>query len=222
MMPFPGGVESLANGTLVFSVLLAVFYGLLVHRASSLRRTLVKAGSVALLGMLAAAEGGPALLVAALTLSAIGDACLAQDGEKPFLAGLASFLLAHIAYVALFWTTGGGVDEIVAQPSRIIVALALIAAVGMILSRLWPAIDAAMRLPVALYCAAILAMGVSSLSLPGWTVLAGAVLFMASDAFLAVGRFLVADHDPHQGWTRPLVWVLYYAAQLVLTLNFIL
>jgi uncharacterized membrane protein YhhN len=221
-MPFPGGVENIANGTLIFSVLLAAYYGMIVHRPPSPRRTIVKTGSVALLGLLPAIEGGPALLVAALALSAIGDACLAQDGEKAFLAGLASFLLAHVAYVALFWTTGGGIGEIVAQPSRIVVALALTAAVGLILSRLWPAIEAAMRPPVALYCVAILAMGLSSLSGLGAVVVAGAVLFMASDAILAAGRFLLPQDDPRQGWIRPLVWLLYYAAQLVLTLSFIL
>lgn len=221
-MPFPGGVESIANGTLIFSVLLAVFYGMIVHRAPSLRRTVVKTGSVVLLGVLAATEGGPGLLVVALALSAIGDACLAQDGEKAFLAGLASFLLAHIAYVALFWTTGGGIAEIVSQPSRIVIAITLAAAVGLILSRLWPAIEAAMRPPVALYCVAILAMGIASLSDLGAVVVAGAVLFMASDAILAAGRFLVPHDDPRQGWMRPLVWTLYYAAQLLLPLSFIL
>ena len=221
MMPFPGGVENIANGTLIFSVLLAVFYGMIVHRAPSLRRTIVKTGSVVLLAALAAIEGGPALLVAALALSAVGDACLAQDGEKAFLAGLASFLLAHIAYVALFWTTGGGIAEIVSQPSRIVIALMLLAAVGLILSRLWPAIEAAMRPPVALYCVAILAMGLSSLSDLGAAVVAGAVLFMASDAILAAGRFLVPHDNPRQSWMRPLVWALYYTSQLVLTLSFI-
>ncbi len=221
MMPFPGGVENIANGTLIFSVLLSVFYGMIVHRPPSLRRTIVKTGSVVLLTVLAAVEGGPALLVAALALSAIGDACLAQDGEKAFLAGLASFLLAHVAYVALFWTTGGGIDEIFSQPSRIVIALALLAAVGLILSRLWPAIEAAMRPPVALYCVAILAMGIASLSDLGPAVVAGALLFMASDAILAAGRFLVPDDDPRQGWMRPLVWLLYYMSQLVLTLSFV-
>ena len=221
MMPFPGGVENIANGTLIFSVLLAVFYGMIVHRAPSLRRTIVKTGSVVLLAALAAIEGGPTLLVAALALSAVGDACLAQDGERPFLAGLASFLLAHIAYVGLFWTTGGGIAEIVSQPSRIVIALTLLAAVGLILSRLWPAIEAAMRPPVALYCVAILAMGLSSLSDLGAAVVAGAVLFMASDAILAAGRFLLPHDDPRQNWMRPLVWLLYYTSQLVLTLSFI-
>lgn len=221
MMPFPGGVENIANGTLIFSVLLAVFYGMIVHRAPSLRRTVVKTGSVALLVLLAWLQGGPPLLLAALALSAVGDACLAQKGETPFLAGLASFLCAHVAYVALFWAKGGGIAEILSEPSRIVIALALVTAVALILSRLWPALEAAMRLPVLFYCVAILAMGISSLSELGATVVLGAVLFMASDAILAAGRFLVPADDPRHAWMQPLVWALYYAAQLLLTLSFI-
>jgi uncharacterized membrane protein YhhN len=221
-MPFHGGIENVSNGTLILSLLLAVLYGFAVSRPVSLRRTIVKTGSVALLALLAALEGGPALLVAALVLSAIGDACLAHDGERPFLAGLASFLAGHLAYVALFWTTGGGIAAIVSDPPRIIITLALVAAVALVLIRLWPAIEAAMRPPVAFYCAAILAMGVVSLTQSGLTVTAGAVLFMASDALLAMGRFVVAHDDERQAWIRPLVWTLYYAAQLVLTLSFIL
>jgi uncharacterized membrane protein YhhN len=220
-MPFPGGIESISNGTLILSLLLSVLYGFAVSRPVSLRRTLVKTGSVALLALLAAVEGGPLLLIAALVLSAIGDACLAQEGEHWFLAGLTSFLVGHIAYVALFWTTGGGLAEILSQPSRIVIALSLAAAVALILTRLWPAIETGMRPPVALYCAAILAMGVSSLSELGPNVVAGALLFMASDALLAAGRFLVGPGDPRQDWIRPLVWALYYAAQLLLTLSFV-
>lgn len=78
-----------------------------------------------------------------------------------------------------------------------------------------------MRLPVLFYCVAILAMGISSLSELGATVVLGAVLFMASDAILAAGRFLVPADDPRHAWMQPLVWALYYAAQLLLTLSFI-
>jgi len=221
MMPFPDGMTGTANGTLIFSVLLALYYGIIVHRAPSLRRTIVKTGSVALLVLLAWLQDGPPLLIAALALSAVGDACLAQEGETPFLAGLASFLCAHVAYVALFWTKGGGIAEILSEPSRIVIAVALVAAVALILSRLWPALEAAMRPPVALYCVAILAMGVSSLSELGATVVLGAVLFMASDAILAAGRFLVPAGDPRHAWMQPLVWALYYVAQLLLTLSFV-
>ncbi len=220
-MPFPGGIDELPNGTLILSVLLAVFYGLIVTRPPSLRRTVIKTGSVALILVLAVPQGGPPLLLAALGLSALGDAFLAQSGKTAFLGGLASFLLAHIAYVALFWTEGAGLAEIVSEPSRIVIAVALVGVVGLVLSRLWPAVDPDLRAPVALYCVAILAMGIASLSDLGPTVVAGAVLFMASDATLAAARFIVPEEDSRQAWMQPLVWALYYLAQLLLALSFI-
>ncbi len=50
----------------------------------------------------------------------------------------------------------------------------------------------------------------------------GAVLFMASDGLLAAEKFLVAAISPHREWMRYAVWALYYAAQLMITLGFLL
>src|SRR5690606_24910031 len=108
MMPFPGGIEGTENGILLLSIAAALLYLPVLGRPPSLRRTAVKAGSVALLAALAFEAGGPLLLVAALALSALGDAALAQEKDRFFLAGLVSFLLAHIAYVVLFLRASGG------------------------------------------------------------------------------------------------------------------
>ena len=45
---------------------------------------------------------------------------------------------------------------------------------------------------------------------------------MASDGLLATEKFLVAAISPHRAWMRLAVWVLYYAAQLAITLGFLL
>src|SRR5690606_10948726 len=66
MMPFPGGMDSLANGTLLLSVAAALLYLPVQGRSPSLRRTIVKTAAVALLAVLAWIAGGPLLLVAAL------------------------------------------------------------------------------------------------------------------------------------------------------------
>ena len=60
-------------------------------------------------------------------------------------------------------------------------------------------------------------MTTSSLSLIG-----GAILFMASDGLLATEKFLVAAISAHRAWMRFAVWALYYAAQLAITLGFLL
>jgi uncharacterized membrane protein YhhN len=222
MMPFPGGIEAPANGTLILSAVAAILYLFLTRRPSSFRRTAVKTASTALLGVLVLVEGGPLLLAAALFLSALGDLFLAEEGERTFLAGLGSFLLAHLVYVVLFGMAGGGAAALAAEPWRIAAAaLVAIFAAGMF-RRLRPALPGDMVVPVAVYVVAILAMGLAALTLPSIAVIAGAVLFIASDAILAAGRFLIPAGSPRQAIVAPAVWSLYYAAQVSITLGFLL
>lgn len=222
MMPFDGGIDSLANGTLVLSVIAAVLYLPVQGRAPSWRRSLVKTASTALLAVLAYIQGGPALLVAALALSAAGDFFLSRAGERAFLAGLASFLAAHIAYVPLFLSVGGGTDILLWQPWRIGLAVVAIAGAGLLLRRLLPAAGAQMRGPVALYAAAILAMLLAAATVPAPVILAGAVFFVVSDSLLAAGRFLLPAGSPRQRPVGAAVWVFYYLAQAAITLGFLL
>lgn len=220
MMPFPGGLDSTPNGMLVFAAAAAVLYAFMITRGPDLRRTLVKTVPVALLSLLAAIEGGPVLLVAALALSALGDACLAQDGERAFLAGLASFLAAHIAFAALFF----GMNEaglFSSEPWRLAIGAGMAALALGLLARLWPAVGPKLQIPVAAYAAAILAMGVTALGAPGYGLALGAAAFMASDSLLAAEKFLTGPGSP---WSSPMrlgVWVLYIAAQFILTLSII-
>ena len=221
MMPFQGGVESIENGTLIFSVALAVAYAIVLDTPPRLVRTAVKALAVALLAVLAGIEGGPALLVVALALSAVGDACLSRDGEKPFLAGLASFLVAHVCYIALFVLSGGGV-ALLAGSWRLAAAVVMVLFALAMLVLLWRRVGPALRLPILAYAAAIAAMGIFALTVGNVWVLAGAVLFMASDGLLATERFVAPAISPHRHWMRHAVWALYYAAQLMITLGFLL
>lgn len=219
MRPFAGGLEATANATLLFSFVAAILYLGMLRRPSSWRRTLAKAGSVALLALLAFSEGGPLLLVAALLLSAAGDACLAQEGDKPFLAGLTAFLAAHLAYAVLFWTAGGGVAIVAADPWRAVLAFVMAAFAAVMFARLRPALPTGMVAPVAVYVQAILAMGVAGATLSAPLIILGAVLFMASDAILAVERFLLEPTSPHGAWTGPAVWMLYWTAQALITVG---
>lgn len=222
MMPFPGGIESLANGTLLLSLAAAVAYLAAQSRAPSLRRSAAKTAAVGLLAVLAFLQGGPVLLIAALALSAAGDAFLAQEGEKPFFAGLASFLLAHVAYVVLFLRTGDGLGILASQPWRVaLCAICIVAAMGL-LRRLLPVAGPQMRLPVTLYTDAILAMLVAAATVRAPAIVAGAVLFVVSDTLLAIGRFLLAPGDPRQPVLGAAVWVSYFLAQAAITLGFLL
>ncbi len=217
-MPFPGGITATNNGLLLLSVVAAVLYCFMALRSPSWRRTVAKTASVALLGVLAWTAGGPLLLVLALMASASGDAALAAEEERWFLSGLVAFLIAHLFYIALFATGSEGVSIFAAELLRGVWAVLILIAAAVLLARLLPAVPAAMRAPVVVYALAIAAMGVIALTLPGYVIAVGATLFIASDAILAVRKFLMADDSPHDAWAAYAVWVLYYAAQLTITL----
>lgn len=222
MTPFAGGIDSLSNGTLFFSAAAAFFYLLIQSQPPSWRRTVAKAASVALLAVLAAMEGGPLLLMVALLFCAAGDAFLAHDGEKVFLGGLVSFLAGHIAYVALFVMQGGGVEILLAHPWRLVLPLIAVAVSALLLARLLPAVGSALRAPVTLYVVVITAMMLAAATVAPPLVMIGAALFIASDAILAVERFLLTPASPHRTWAAPAIWVLYYLAQVAITLAFLL
>lgn len=221
-MPFAGGIDANANATLIFSLVAAVIYAFTLGMPPSLARSAAKTLAVAMLAVLSALQGGPLLLVAALALSAAGDAFLSRDGEKAFLGGLASFLVAHVVYIALFLRSGGGLGLLGAEPWRGAIALALAVFVIVMLAALWRRVGPGLRVPITVYIVAILAMGMAALTTDSAWVIGGAVLFMASDGLLATEKFLVAAISPHRAWMRFSVWVLYYAAQLAITLGFLL
>ncbi len=222
MMPFPGGIDANANATLAFSLVAAVIYTLTLDMQPKLARSAAKTLSVAMLAVLAFMQSGPLLLVAALALSAVGDAFLSRDGEKAFLGGLASFLAAHILYVPLFLRSGSGLDVLATETWRGAIALAMAAFTVVMLAALWRRVGPGLRLPIAVYIGAILAMGISALTLDSPWVIIGAVMFMASDGLLAAEKFLVPAIAPYRAGIRYAVWVLYYAAQLAITLGFLL
>lgn len=222
MLPFPGVATDTANATLIFSAAAALLYLFLLDAQPSLFRTIGKTLAVAFLAVLAIVQGGPLLLAAALGLSALGDAFLTREGDKAFLAGLGSFLAAHLVYIALFWLFGGSFDILTAQPWRAGIAIAMAVFALVMLARLLRVVAPDMRLPIVAYVIAIVAMGVAALTLDNVFVIAGAVLFIASDAILAAEKFLMASLSPRRGPARIAVWLLYYAAQVLITLGFLL
>ncbi|MEX0344569.1 MAG: lysoplasmalogenase [Rhizobiaceae bacterium] len=220
-MPFPGGLEATANGTLLFSIIAALVYLLIVKRPPSWRRTVVKALSTALLALLAAIEGGPALLVLALALGSLGDAFLANDGERAFLGGLTSFLAAHLAYVWLFWSAGYGAETLGAEIWRLAGTVLILGLAAVMMYMLLPTVGGDLRIPVGVYVGAIVLMGLTALTLDKPMVILGAAMFMASDTILASEKFLLAERSPHRRWTPYAVWTLYYAGQAAIALGFL-
>lgn len=146
------------------------------------------------------------LVCAGLLFSLAGDVFLMLPRDR-FVAGLASFLVAHLFYIAAF----------AAQPARLgapLVLLALVAYGGWLLRALWPRLGA-LRAPVAVYAAVLLVMawtasarGTRVGSLPALMAALGAGLFVASDSVLAWERF----RERH-AYGQAVVLGTYYAAQ---------
>ena len=148
------------------------------------------------------------LVLAALVLSWVGDVLLLSARGHLFLAGIGSFLLAHVAFAVAF----------AQRPvSALALAVGLIAmtSIGVVVLRwLWPHLDSFFRVAVGAYVAAIIAMCALALSVSGaagtWLFAVAAIAFAASDISVARDRFVLAGIT-NRAWGLP----LYYAAQLV-------
>lgn len=166
-------------------------------------RTLEYVAKPAALGFLllyaGQADASPWLL-GALVFSLLGDVYLMLPADL-FLAGLASFLLGHIAYVGAF-------D--VPLPSRLL-WFAVVALFSAPLARriLRAVDDTAMRVPVACYIAVIAFMVSSAIASGSAWAIAGSLLFYASDAMIAWNRFV----RPF-GSARVSIIVTYHVGQL--------
>lgn len=159
---------------------------------------------------------GYAILIAiGLGWSAVGDVCLLRPDR--FLVGVASFGAAHVSYLVAFAAAG----------PRIAPALGWLLALGTgaacLSAVLWPRLHGRLRAAVALYVALLTAMAwaaVSRAATPGVdpasgiAAAVGAVLFLGSDALLALDRFVRRLPAAH-AW----VMVTYYAAQTAIAVS---
>ena len=166
--------------------------------------------SMCVLLAIVAFRGGLKLFALALLFSAAGDALLAYDGQRLFVPGLASFLVTHILYAVVFvLATKGTPRPMTAARKAMLAVIPTFAVVyGAVL---WPHLGE-LAIPVILYIAAIVVMAMLSLRVRAIEVPVGAVLFMASDSLISLGKFLW-----QAPWVGPLVWITYALAQLLIT-----
>jgi uncharacterized membrane protein YhhN len=153
---------------------------------------------------------GP-LVVAGLSCSLVGDVFLMLPRER-FVAGLLSFLSAHLCYTAAF-VAGAWRPSVWAA-----VPLAFYGA--SMLWLLWPGVGK-LKAPVVVYVAAILLMAWAALSrLPATTddggalAAVGVLLFIASDSALAWNRFRGEFKS-----AQAAVLATYFAAQWLIALS---
>jgi uncharacterized membrane protein YhhN len=131
---------------------------------------------------------GWSLVLVALVASLVGDVLLIPPPR--FVAGIAAFLVAQLAYLARFAAEPIAPGDGLA-PTRLAVGLVLALAVAAVAGPpiLRGARRDAMGGPVTVYLLAILAMAVTATSSGIVIAAIGAWLFVASDAMLGQARF---------------------------------
>ena len=174
---------------------------LLAERAGSSARFLAK--PLASAGFIFTAVAAGALdsnfgrwMLAGLVLSALGDVFLLGKQESAFLAGLGSFLIAHLVFGVAFVARGLAAPGLLA-----VVPLALFA--WLVLRWLNPHLSDRMRIPVVAYATAVDDWD--------WRIPIGALMFISSDVAVARDNF-VSPGFTNRLWGLP----LYYGGQLLL------
>ncbi len=147
-------------------------------------------------------------MLAGLVLSALGDVFLLGKQEGAFLAGLGSFLVAHLAFAVAFVVRG-----LAAPGFFAVIPFALFA--WLVLRWLNPHLSNRLRVPVVAYAGAISLMGVLAVVTAAdswdWRTPVGALMFIASDVAVARDSFI------SPGFVNRLSGLpLYYGGQLVL------
>jgi uncharacterized membrane protein YhhN len=183
----------------------AVAYLLKIDQGSTLSRTLLKGVSVGTLALVTAFEGGPILLILALSFSALGDALLARRGELGIILGMCALAVGSLFLIVLFVNQEGLLGR-----DSMRMALQILAGVAFVvlLARQWSQLG---ELRAAAVAYGVLATGVCvfGLGLPPalWPASVGAGSIWASAA-------LVALRPPRtsrsQFWRNSGVWLLYW------------
>lgn len=153
------------------------------------------------------------LITIGMLFSLMGDIFLMLPSDQ-FLIGLICFLITHICYIVAFLS-----DSQFGRPIWPYVLLGVIAIA--IFELLSGGINAAMKLPVAIYAAALslmtaqaLARNLQKKNTGSMLAAIGAILFLISDTTLAYDRFVI-------GFTaaRAIILSTYYAAQYLIALS---
>ena len=135
-------------------------------------------------------------IFAGLVFAMAGDIFLLSSTPDYFMAGLGSFLIAHLCYISAFYLDFRSAPELDKKGARLAIFFGIVVSCG-IYFWLRPSLGA-MRLPVLVYIFVITLMmmmaafrnqRVNAISFK--LILCGAVCFMISDAVLAGNRFVV-------------------------------
>lgn len=178
----------------------------------------LKASGIVVLALLATTHRRP-LLATALLFGATGDVLLALGGDA-FIYGAGAFLVGHVLYITLFLRVGGGFSALRREPGRLF-AMGVVAIPAVALNSMLVPADSALFAPLLVYTLVLVAMTLSTFTLPitAWLAMGGGVLFLVSDGFVAAHLFHSDDPLVASFWFGFAGWMLYWAGQAGLCLG---
>jgi uncharacterized membrane protein YhhN len=181
----------------------------------------VKVAGIIILALLAAIGRADRLVVYALVFGAAGDWFLAQNGTTTFASGALAFAFGHFCYIRAFMREGAKFSAASKSPLRLIAILAVVA--GAIAGVAWLIpVRSTWFIGLSLYTVVLTLMVLAALTLPAsrWLAMAGAVLFLISDGFVAAELFYPQSDEPLIWYWRQFAgWMTYWAAQSALCLG---
>lgn len=157
-----------------------------------------------------------AWMVVGLVCSLAGDVFLMLPHEQ-FVAGLASFLVGHVAYVvalAVAASRSGGVSMPWAVVGLAVVCVAVATLGRTVIRRVHSGDQSNLTIPVIAYLSVISAMVAAAFVTGNPWAIGGALFFYSSDGLLAWNKFVQPV-----GVARPVIMSTYHLAQFGLVLS---
>ncbi len=142
-----------------------------------------------------------------LGLGLVGDVLLLPALDR-FVAGLAAFLVGHLAYVGAFVVVGS-------RSGWLVAGIGFVALAGPLVGR--PIVGgaaASLQVPVLAYILVIAAMVSTAVGTAVAPVMIGGVMFAGSDGILGWDRFVTPRSD-----RRVVVHLLYHGGQLLIVIG---
>jgi len=146
------------------------------------------------------------LIVVGLAFCMVGDYTL-----QWFLIGLTSFLIGHIFYIFAFSSTN---ERQVPTWAKVILLVYGASMAVWIAGTVLSSGDIVLGIAVIAYISIILLMGWTAIRTGSTFAIIGALLFIASDSYLAINKFVMPLSFSHE-----IIMLTYYSAQLLIALS---
>ncbi|WP_374964062.1 lysoplasmalogenase [Lysinibacillus sp. RS5] len=146
------------------------------------------------------------LIVIGLVFCMVGDYTL-----QWFLIGLTSFLIGHIFYIFAFSSTN---ERQVPTWAKIVLLVYGASMAVWIVGTVFSSGDVVLGFAVIAYISVILTMGWTAIKTGSTFATIGALLFIASDSYLAVDKFVMPLPFSHE-----FIMLTYYSAQILIALS---